>query len=44
MDPHASLQFLNLLCRMISRRLREIKSRYDPHNIIQANHEIPPSE
>ncbi|MFP5247804.1 MAG: cyclic nucleotide-binding domain-containing protein, partial [Thermoanaerobaculia bacterium] len=24
MDPHASLQFLNLLCRMISRRLREI--------------------
>jgi FAD/FMN-containing dehydrogenase len=26
------------------RRLREIKSRYDPHNIIQANHEIPPSE
>jgi hypothetical protein len=28
----------------VYRRLREIKSRYDPHNIIQANHEIPPSE
>jgi hypothetical protein len=26
------------------RRLREIKSRYDPDNIIQANHEISPSE
>ena len=24
------------------RRLREIKSRYDPDNVIQANHEIPP--
>ena len=28
----------------VYRRLREIKSRYDPHNVIQANHEIPPSE
>ena len=27
MDPHASLQFLNLLCRMISRRLREINEK-----------------
>jgi len=26
------------------RRLREVKSKYDPDNIIQANHEIPPSE
>jgi hypothetical protein len=25
------------------RRLREVKSRYDPGNTIQANHEIPPS-
>ena len=25
------------------RRLREVKSKYDPDNIIQANHEIPPS-
>ena len=24
------------------RRLREIKSRYDPDNVIQSNHEIPP--
>jgi hypothetical protein len=24
-------------------RLREIKSRYDPGNVIQANHEIPPA-
>jgi Berberine and berberine like len=28
----------------VYRRLREIKSRYDPDNIVQANHEIPPSE
>ena len=28
----------------VYRRLREIKSRYDPDNIIQANHEIPPSD
>ncbi|MGA7615449.1 MAG: cyclic nucleotide-binding domain-containing protein [Thermoanaerobaculia bacterium] len=27
MDPHASLQFLNLLCRMITRRLREINDK-----------------
>lgn len=27
MDPHASLQFLNLLCRLISRRLREINDK-----------------
>ena len=27
MDPNASLQFLNLLCRMISRRLREINDK-----------------
>jgi CRP-like cAMP-binding protein len=27
MDPQASLQFLNLLCRMISRRLREINEK-----------------
>ncbi|HXI12709.1 MAG TPA: cyclic nucleotide-binding domain-containing protein [Thermoanaerobaculia bacterium] len=27
MDPKASLQFLNLLCRMISRRLREINDK-----------------
>jgi CRP-like cAMP-binding protein len=27
MDPHASLQFLNVLCRMISRRLREINDK-----------------
>lgn len=27
MDPHACLQFLNLLCRMISRRLREINDK-----------------
>jgi CRP/FNR family transcriptional regulator, cyclic AMP receptor protein len=27
MDPHASLQFLNLLCRMISSRLREINDK-----------------
>jgi CRP-like cAMP-binding protein len=27
MDPRASLQFLNLLCRMISRRLREINDK-----------------
>jgi CRP/FNR family transcriptional regulator, cyclic AMP receptor protein len=27
MDPNASLQFLNLLCRMISRRLREINEK-----------------
>jgi CRP/FNR family transcriptional regulator, cyclic AMP receptor protein len=27
MDPHASLQFLTLLCRMISRRLREINEK-----------------
>jgi CRP-like cAMP-binding protein len=27
MDPHASLQFLTLLCRMISRRLREINDK-----------------
>lgn len=27
MDPHASLQFLNLLCRMISARLREINDK-----------------
>jgi len=25
------------------RRLREIKSKYDPDNVIQANHEIPPA-
>jgi hypothetical protein len=25
------------------RQLREVKSKYDPDNIIQANHEIPPS-
>jgi hypothetical protein len=25
------------------RRLREVKSKYDPDNVIQANHEIPPS-
>jgi FAD/FMN-containing dehydrogenase len=25
------------------RRLREVKSRYDPDNIFQANHEIPPA-
>ena len=25
------------------RRLREIKSKYDPDNLIQANHEIPPA-
>jgi Berberine and berberine like len=24
-------------------RLREIKSKYDPNNLIQANHEIPPA-
>ena len=28
----------------VYRRLRKIKSRYDPDNIIQANHEIPPSD
>ena len=28
----------------VYRRLRDIKSRYDPDNIIQANHEISPSE
>jgi hypothetical protein len=28
----------------VYRRLREIKSSYDPQNIIQANHEIPPSD
>jgi CRP-like cAMP-binding protein len=27
MDPAASLQFLNLLCRLISRRLREIDEK-----------------
>lgn len=27
MDPYASLQFLNLLCRLISRRLREINDK-----------------
>jgi len=27
LDPHASLQFLNVLCRMISRRLREINDK-----------------
>jgi CRP/FNR family transcriptional regulator, cyclic AMP receptor protein len=27
MDPHAALQFLNLLCRLISRRLREINEK-----------------
>src|SRR6266550_1134326 len=27
MDPHAALQFLNLLCRLISRRLREINDK-----------------
>lgn len=26
------------------RRLREVKSKYDPDNVIQANHEIPPAE
>jgi FAD binding domain/Berberine and berberine like len=26
------------------RRLREVKSKYDPDDIIQANHEIPPSQ
>ena len=26
------------------RRLREVKSRYDPENVIQANHEIPPAD
>jgi FAD binding domain/Berberine and berberine like len=25
------------------RRLREVKARYDPDNVIQANHEIPPA-
>jgi hypothetical protein len=25
------------------RRLREVKSKYDPDNVIQANHEIPPA-
>jgi FAD/FMN-containing dehydrogenase len=25
------------------RRLREVKSKYDPDNVIQANHEVPPS-
>ena len=27
MDPNASLQFLSLLCRMISHRLREINDK-----------------
>jgi hypothetical protein len=27
----------------IYRRLREVKSKYDPQNVIQANHEIPPA-
>jgi FAD/FMN-containing dehydrogenase len=26
------------------RRLRQVKSHYDPDNVIQANHEIPPAE
>jgi FAD/FMN-containing dehydrogenase len=26
------------------RRLREVKSKYDPDNLIQANHEIPPAD
>jgi Berberine and berberine like len=26
------------------RRLREVKSKYDPDNVVQANHEIPPAE
>jgi hypothetical protein len=26
------------------RRLRKVKSKYDPDNLIQANHEIPPAE
>jgi FAD/FMN-containing dehydrogenase len=26
------------------RRLREVKAKYDPDNLIQANHEIPPAE
>ena len=26
------------------RRLREIKAKFDPHNVIQANHEISPAE
>jgi Berberine and berberine like len=25
------------------RRLREVKSKYDPDDLIQANHEIPPA-
>jgi FAD binding domain/Berberine and berberine like len=27
----------------VYRRLREVKSKYDPDNLIQANHEIPPA-
>jgi hypothetical protein len=27
----------------VYRRLCEVKSKYDPDNVIQANHEIPPA-
>ena len=53
LEPWDAGRFLNFTerptntSRMFSddayRRLREVKSKYDPDNTIQANHEIPPS-
>jgi hypothetical protein len=53
LEPWDAGRFLNFTerptntARMFSdddyRRLRAVKSKYDPENIIQANHEIPPS-
>jgi hypothetical protein len=53
LEPWDAGRFLNFTerpgktSRMFSegtyRRLREVKSKYDPDNVIQANHEIPPS-
>jgi FAD binding domain/Berberine and berberine like len=54
LEPWDAGRFLNFTerpgetSRMFSeetyRRLREVKSKYDRDNVIQANHEIPPSE
>ena len=53
LEPWDAGRFLNFTerpgdtSRMFSqetyRRLRQVKSKYDPDNVVQANHEIPPS-
>jgi FAD/FMN-containing dehydrogenase len=53
MAPWAAGRLLNFAERPVDptgmfsgeayRRLRDVKSKYDPDNLIQANHEIPPS-